>query len=87
MLTSFFWMEYVDDPINIMGSDAIIDLETDTFVFDDENNQELPLPWLTTIYLRAVINHALMIPYHSPSKFMIGVLDQMKWSNEFLPTK
>jgi hypothetical protein len=86
VLTSYYRMEYEDDPIDIMDDEDIIDSDTDSFHLDDDfhNNS---CPRLKSIQSEDLLAHKLMIPYHSFSKFMIGVKDQTDWANEFLTSK
>jgi hypothetical protein len=43
------------------------------------------MPRLRTVLVHDFGNHQLMVPYHNQSKFMISVLAQLKWMDEFLP--
>jgi hypothetical protein len=87
VLTSFHRMQYQDDRPDIFECEEIIDYETDKFILDDDSNTPLPLPRLLTIDSMQVSHHTLMVPYHACSKFMIQVLDQNEWADEFLPSE
>jgi hypothetical protein len=80
-------MQYQDDRPDIFECEEIIDYETDKFILDDDSNTPLPLPRLLTIDSMQVSHHTLMVPYHACSKFMIQVLDQNEWADEFLPSE
>ena len=69
-----------------MDDEDIIDSDTDSFHLDDDfhNNS---CPRMKSIQSEDLLAHKLMIPYHSFSKFMIGVKDQTDWANEFLTSK
>ena len=87
VLTSFYRMQYVDDPSDIMECDDIIDYENDCFFLDDASTSLLPCLHLVTIDSADVGEHALLVPYHSLSKFMIAVRVQDEWADEFLSTE
>ena len=84
VLTTFYRMQFIDDPIDIQDSSNTIDFENESFYLDDDNNDVLPEPRLTTIDSSSILAHTLMIPYHSCSKFLVGVRSQNEWADEFL---
>jgi hypothetical protein len=86
VLTTFYRMEYLDDPVDICESNESVDCVQNTFVLDDDRTGPRPEPRLATIDSRCIIGHTLIIPYHSCSKFMVGVRAQTEWANEFLNT-
>ena len=86
VLTTFFRMQYVDDPFDIIDDMNVVDFDTEAFVLDDDNFQPLPEPRLITIDSNSIVEHTLMLPYHPCSKFMVGVRSQSDWANEFLNT-
>jgi hypothetical protein len=84
VLTTWYRMEYMDDPTDIMECTHTIDWETDKFSLDCDSTAPLPIPRLRTVKVQQFSIHQLMIHYHNRSKFMIGVLDQQEWADEFL---
>jgi hypothetical protein len=86
VLTTFYRMQYVDDPLDIIDNMNVLDPDTEAFVLDDDNFQPLPEPCLLTIDANSIVEHTLMLPYHPCSKFMVGVRGQSNWANEFLNT-
>jgi hypothetical protein len=84
VLTTWYRMEYMDDPLNIMSCRHTIDWESEKFQLDCDNTEPLPVPRLRTVKIEDFSIHQLMIHYHNRSKFMIGVLDQHEWADEFL---
>ena len=84
VLTSWYRMEYTDDPSDIMDCHHTIDWESEKFKLDCDSMEPLPISRLRTVRVQEFSIHQLMIHYHNQSKFMIGVLDQQEWADEFL---
>lgn len=84
VITRMYRMEYEDDPNDILGSCDHIDPHDGSWVLDDEKMSLDSSPNLIVVHLSDVISHVLMIPYHDQSKFMIGVLNQSLWADQFV---
>jgi hypothetical protein len=86
VLTTFYRMQYKDDPRDIYQCPVTVDFENEVFFLDDDINELLPEPRLITVGSDCILSHTLMIPYHACSKFMVGVRGQSEWADEFLKT-
>jgi hypothetical protein len=86
VLTTFYRMQYIDDPLDIYLDHTTVDMDTEAFLLDDANHLPLPEPRLVTVSEDSILEHTLMIPYHQSSKFMVGVRGQCEWADEFLNT-
>jgi hypothetical protein len=84
VLTHMYRMEYVDDPDDILGSSDHFDQKGDCWILDDDEMFNESYPHLLVVCLEAVESHLLMIPYHTHSKFKIGVISQTLWADKFV---
>ena len=84
VLSRMYRMMYTDDPVDIIRSPHHFDRRAGCWVLDNEQHVQDYIPHLTVVDLGKVESHMLMIPYHDQSKFMLGVMDQSKWSDIFV---
>ena len=84
VFTHMYRMEYEDDPIDILDSSDHMDRKGDCWVLDDNETSNQSTPHLKVVSLEFTQSHILMIPYHSLSKFRIGVMSQSLWADEFV---
>ncbi len=84
VLTHMYRMQYVDDPDDILGSSDHFDQKGDCWILDDDDMLNGSSPYLLVVCLDAVESHLLMIPYHTHSKFKIGVISQTLWADKFV---
>ena len=84
VLTHMYRMQYVDDPDDILGSSDHFDQKGDCWILDDDDTLNGSSPYLLVVCLDAVESHLLMIPYHTHSKFKIGVISQTLWADKFV---
>ena len=82
--THMYRMEYEDDPVDILDSSDHMDRKGDCWVLDDNETLNQSCPHLKVVSLEYTQSHLLMIPYHTHSKFKIGVMSQSLWANKFV---
>ena len=81
VLTKMYRMQFVDDPDDIMIE---MDRSSGAWELDTDRMALTSCPRLTIIPLATVISHLLLIPFHSSSKFMIGIISQTQWADLFV---
>ena len=84
VLTPMYRMEYSNNPADILVSRAHIDQREGCWILDCDQQSLNSLPRLKVILLSTVKLHQLLIPYHSCSKYMLGVIDQSLWADKFV---
>ena len=84
VFTHMFRMEYEDDPVDILNSSSHMDRKGNCWVLDDNAMSNQSCPHLKVFCLESLQSHMLMIPYHTNSKFKIGVISQTLWANKFV---
>ena len=81
VISKMYRMEYVDDPDDIMME---IDRASGAWQLDTDRVDILSPPKLSIIPLSSCISHLLLIPYHTASKYMIGIISQTEWADLFV---
>ena len=81
VISKIYRLEYLDDPENIMTE---IDRNSGAWQLDIDRIHLQSHPKLSIIPLSSCVSHLLLIPYHTNSKFMIGVISQTEWADLFV---